>query len=221
MEVENKHFDVDIKSVGDDGIIEGYGSVFGNVDSDGDIVALGAFVKSISKKKPMMLWQHDTREVIGMWDEVREDSKGLFVKGRLFKDDIPRAKEAYTLLKEGAISGMSIGFVTKQAVSDDRKNRIITEADLWEVSIVTFPANDRATVTRVKAAGIETVRDLERALRDAGYSKAASRDVASRFMEKRRDAVSEVSEKLNELSDFIKSLTGDQNNGRSRNQEID
>ncbi|MBL4837001.1 MAG: HK97 family phage prohead protease, partial [Kordiimonadaceae bacterium] len=105
---------IEIKSDGDDlGTFSGYGSIFGNKDRDGDIVAKGAFKKSLGKALPALLWQHDQKEPIGRFDEVREDEKGLFVRGRLVLQG--RGLQAYELLKVGALKGLSIGFVTKEA----------------------------------------------------------------------------------------------------------
>jgi HK97 family phage prohead protease len=122
---------------------------------------------------PAMLWQHDSNEPIGVWTEMVEDSKGLRIKGKLALDTT-RGKEAHALLKMGALNGLSIGFVSKQWAYDrETEVRTLTEIDLWEVSLVTFPANEKARVTNVKAADeLATPKDAERILRDAGFSKS-------------------------------------------------
>lgn len=154
---------LEVKAVDDTGSFEGYGSVFGTLDSYRDVVEKGAFKKSLSawKKKgrmPAMLWQHDSREPIGVFDEMREDNHGLFVKGRLFVDEIPRAKAAHKLLQENALGGMSIGYITRTDEYDRTKNvRKLTELELLEVSLVTFPANTDAVVTSVKELDVKNL----------------------------------------------------------------
>lgn len=161
----------------DAGVIEGYGSVFDNVDNGGDIVAPGAFSASLrSGRRAKMLMQHDPSDVIGVWDSLEEDGKGLRVKGRLLTT-VRKGAEAYELVKAGAIDGLSIGYRTVKSIARDGK-RVIQQAELWEVSLVTFPMNELARVDAVKAAEMSE-RDLERMLtRDAGLS----RSVAQRLM---------------------------------------
>lgn len=180
---ETRAVALDIKAIGADGSIEGYGSVFGVKDNYADVVKKGAFAASIKEHKaagsmPAMLWQHEADEPIGVWTEMTEDATGLRVKGQLCLDTT-KGKEAYALLKMGAINGLSIGFVSKKwDYDEDREVRSLTEIDLWEVSLVTFPANEKALVTGVKAADIGTlhsIRDAERVLRDAGLSADVSR----------------------------------------------
>lgn len=180
---QTRTFALSIKATGQDGAIEGYGSVFNVVDSYDDVIAAGAFSASIKAHKaagtmPAMLWQHEGDEPIGVWAEMVEDSKGLRVKGQLCLET-GRGKEAHALLKMGALNGLSIGFVSKQWSYDrDSEIRTLTEVDLWEVSLVTFPANGASRVTGVKGAdvgAIATIRDAERALRDAGLSAEAAR----------------------------------------------
>src|ERR1700754_5362483 len=106
---------LEVKALGDDGTFEGYGSIFKNVDSYGEVVEPGAFTASLVDARQKgrsikMLWQHDPSQPIGVWGEMAEDSKGLYVKGRLLKDKVPQATAAYELLKEGALDGLSIGY---------------------------------------------------------------------------------------------------------------
>lgn len=180
---EQRSYALQIKAAGDDGTVEGYGSVFGVRDSYDDVIAPGAFVDSIKSHKaagtmPAMLWQHDAGEPIGVWTDVSEDSKGLRVFGQLALDTV-RGKEAHALLKLGALNGLSIGFMPKQWAYDrDTEVRTLTEIELWEVSLVTFPANGKARVTGVKAADVaamKTIRQAEQALRDAGLSSDAAK----------------------------------------------
>lgn len=158
-----------IKAVSDDGLFSGYGSVFGVIDSYKEIVAQGAFSESLQKRTPAMLWQHRSGEPIGVYSALREDQTGLYVEGKLALKTA-RGAEAYELLKMGAISGLSIGFVTR----DDSYDRVtgirtLKKVDLWEVSLVTFPANDAARVSGVKSIDtIASLADAESYLRDAG-----------------------------------------------------
>ena len=160
------------------GEFEGYGSVFGNIDAYGDVVMPNAFMKSLQNKKPAMLWQHDPHCPIGVWTECREDAKGLYVKGEL-NLETRLGKECYALLKQGALKGLSIGFNTVKSLYDEETDvRQLLEIDLWEVSAVTFPANDAANVEEVRSAVIPTVRELEQHLRDAGLSIALAKEIA-------------------------------------------
>lgn len=177
--MEKKHLDFgfEVKAVNEDGTIEGYGSVFGVKDSYADVIQRGAFDKSIKahkeqKSMPALLWQHDAAQPIGVWTEMSEDSNGLKLKGKLAMDTV-KGKEAHALLKMGALNGLSIGFMTKQAQYDEKTEiRTLTEVEIWETSIVTFPANTKARVTHVKSADeMQTLKDAERILRDSGFSK--------------------------------------------------
>lgn len=166
--MEYKATGFEIKEQPDDaGMFSGYASVFNEVDLGLDSVAPGAFIKSLAVRKPKMLWQHDTDKIIGTWEEVREDAKGLFVRGKLL-GDIQKGREAIALLKAGALDSMSIGYRTVQAEDDGRIRKLI-EVDLFEVSLVTFPMDEKAKVTDVKA--IATEREFEAFLREAGYSR--------------------------------------------------
>lgn len=133
--------------------IEGYASVFNAPDLNGDIVAPGAFAASLQKKKPAMLYSHAAEAPIGRWIWLREDAHGLFVKGELILSS-PRAREVHALLEGGALDGLSIGYQTARSVRTKSGRRIL-EADLWEVSVVTFPMAAGARVTRVGPARSE------------------------------------------------------------------
>lgn len=130
-------------TVTDGRVIEGYASLFGVKDQGGDVVMAGAYRQSLKGlaargEKVRMLWQHDPTQPIGVWDEVREDAKGLWVKGRLLTE-VARGREAAALLGAGAIDGLSIGYRTVKAERDGKGHRSLTELELWEVSLVTFP----------------------------------------------------------------------------------
>lgn len=202
----------EIKAISEDGIIEGYGSVFDVIDSYDDVIKPGAYKATLAAHKtagtmPAMLWQHDSDEPIGVWLEMVEDAKGLRVKGQLLLTTT-RGKEAYELLKAGAVRGLSIGFMAKEwSYQDDL--RVLTAVDLWELSIVTFPANQKATVTSIKSADVLTARNAEQILRDAGFSKADATAFVSRVMklgEERRDAAQSTAKALGAAERLLKSL---------------
>lgn len=172
MEMEKKEFNLEIKSVDEAGIFTGYGSIFNLKDLQGDVVLPGAFSKSISQKMPVMLWQHSSHDPIGIYTEIAEDKKGLKLTGRLLINEIAKAREAYALLKAGAIRGLSIGYIP---LKYDRRNdtkgyfegRDLKEVDLWEVSLVTFPANPKAVIENIKAINYEkeTIKSLKKLLK--------------------------------------------------------
>lgn len=137
-------------SLGEGAAIEGYASVFGVADQGGDVVEKGAYAASLAAlaragRRVKMLWQHDPAQPIGVWDEVREDGKGLFVRGRILTE-VGRGREAAALLAAGAIDGLSIGYRTISADRDGKGRRRLAELDLWEVSLVTFPMLPEARV---------------------------------------------------------------------------
>lgn len=158
-------------------VIEGYASLFGQTDQGGDIVQQGAYGASLAGLKQAgrsvkMLWQHDPAQPIGVWDELREDGKGLYVKGRLL-DSVEKGREAAALIAAGAIEGLSIGYRTKRAVKNPQGKRVLTELELWEVSLVTFPMLPNA---RVAAKSEDLEGDL---LRDvAAAFEGARRELA-------------------------------------------
>lgn len=155
----------------------GYASTFGNEDRHGDIVVPGAFKKSLTDHQregsmPAMLLHHDMKRPIGKWTHMHEDGKGLRVEGTLTKG-VRDADEAYALLQDGAIHSMSIGYIPVKEEYDRKTGaNLLQEIALHEVSLVTIPANGAAMVTAIKDADGEiNVRELEKALRDAGLSR--------------------------------------------------
>ena len=176
----------EVKEITEAGIFSGYASVFGNVDAYGDMVMPGAFTKSLAEKKPALLWQHNSREPIGVWRDFKENEKGLFATGQLLVDGVARAKEAYALLKAGALNGLSIGYRLRgyewEKINDEEVCKL-TDIDLWEVSLVTFPANDEARISDVKEAisELESVRDVEGYLREAGLSRNEAKGIISQL----------------------------------------
>lgn len=137
-----------------DGLFEGYASLFGIADLGKDIVERGAFRDSLTRRGSTgvkLLWQHDPAEPIGRWTALTEDSRGLFVRGRLSLA-VARAREIHALMREGAIDGLSIGFRSEKARTEPRSGlRRLERIDLWEISIVTFPMLPQARVSAVKA----------------------------------------------------------------------
>lgn len=144
-----------LKALADDGTFTGYASVFGKLDHQNEIVAPAAFARSLqswrlSGRMPAMLWMHDPAQPIGLWLTLNEDAKGLAVQGKLALRT-QRGLEAYELLKLQALTGLSIGYrVVSSKVDTVRKARVLTDIDLFEISLVTFPANEAARVSDVK-----------------------------------------------------------------------
>jgi len=147
---------------------EGYGAVFGNIDSYDDIIAPGAFAASIAEHKaagtmPVMLWNHDAMAMpIGVWTDLFEDEHGLKMSGRFL--DTVAGRDAYTIAKAGAVTGLSIGYIVTASEIEKRDGktvRVITEVKLIEVSLVTFPANDLARVDDVKSQKLENAENMK------------------------------------------------------------
>ena len=146
-------------ALGEGAVLTGYASLFGIPDKAGDVVMPGAYAASLAALKAegrrvKMLWQHDPAQPIGIWDELREDGRGLFVKGRLLTD-VARGREALALVASGAVDGLSIGYRTRRAVRDGQGRRNLLELELWEVSLVTFPMLPQARVAAKADAGAE------------------------------------------------------------------
>jgi HK97 family phage prohead protease len=214
LQTKNSGIPLDTKDVDDAGTIEGYASIFGNVDSYGEIVEPGAFVKSLDRsqksgRKIKMLWQHDPHQPIGVWDELAEDKKGLKVRGRLLIDQSPKAREAHGLLQAGALDGLSIGYRTIKSGPKEGKSGVIslTELDLLENSVVTFAANERARVEVVKsilgAGETLTTRQFEEFLREAGFSKSLAAAIAGKATPHLRG---EPDEKVDDVMAFLNGL---------------
>ena len=190
---------VDEKAVGS---FEGYGAVFGNMDSHGDVIEPGAFAKSLLERErqgrslPPMYKMHgkmtgNSHEPIGVWEAMSEDRNGLYVKGRLVGLETDRGKWNYAQLKEGAIRGLSIGYsipahgAKMGTGKPNEPKRYIKAASLREVSLVDDPSNALAMAYVVKsrdeafADGISTIREFEDFLRDVGgFSHAAAKSIA-------------------------------------------
>ena len=182
---EVKYTPVRLSTVTKEGVFEGYASLFNTTDLGQDVVRRGAFLKSLRRTpahQVKLLYQHNPHEPIGIWHSIKEDHKGLYVKGEILRE-IPRARDVHSLMKHGALDGLSIGFKTKKAAPiRGGKGRQLVEVDLFEISVVTFPMHPGARITTVKAKagtagaggvnGFATIRDFERWLtRDAGFTR--------------------------------------------------
>lgn len=194
----------EVRSVTESGSFAGYGSVFGTVDSYRDVVEKGAFARSLAAweqrgQLPALLWQHKSDEPIGVYTRMVEDDHGLFVEGQLALKT-QRGAEAHELLKLGALRGLSIGFnyadggVEYEKTTDTFR---VKEVDLWETSLVTFPANTDATVIEVRSE-----RELEKHLRDAGLSRAAAKALLARGFAGLRD-LREADTQVDELKQLM------------------
>lgn len=187
---EKKFVSTSLDKVHLDGTFSGYASVFNEVDLGNDCIAPKAFTKSLIKRDACdirMLFQHNPDEPIGVWEEVTQTQHGLKVKGRITQS-VSRGAEVLELMRAGAIDGLSIGFKTVRAKQDKQNNvRRILEADLWEISIVTFPMQQSARVDCVKSnyktntLNKPTIREFERWLvREAGLSRADAKTVITK-----------------------------------------
>lgn len=151
-----------------DGSFSGYASLFGEADLGKDVMERGAFAASLKARGAdgvRMLYQHDPGQPIGVWTDLREDARGLFVRGQL-NLGVERAREVLALMRGGALDGLSIGFRTVRARKDAGGLRRVLEADLWEISVVTFPMQPKARVSNVKRMN-STEAELQMAVRFA------------------------------------------------------
>lgn len=208
---ENLDFDCEFKEIDTDeeGTFEGYASIFNNLDLGNDVIRKGAFEETLKNYKPRsikLLYQHKTDEPIGVIDSLEEDNKGLYLKGRLLMGT-QKGREVYEMLKAGALDSMSIGYRLKPdgyKYDDKRKRRVIKSVDLMEVSLVTFPMNPKARVTKVKLAEM-TERELEGVLRDAHiFSNDLTKHTASLLhksihMNDQRDVVDSIKALINTI----------------------
>lgn len=170
--IKTKTGKFDFKQINDEGEFEGYASRFDVEDDTGDTVKPGAFTETLRVKGIAgikLLAHHDRREIIGVWKDLKEDKIGLFARGSLFGDET----KVRDRMKAGALDGLSIGFrtVTQEVTDPQTFTRDLIKIDLFEISVVTFPALDTARITDVKS--LLTIRDLERLLtRDAGLTRS-------------------------------------------------
>ncbi|QMV65181.1 HK97 family phage prohead protease [Pseudomonas berkeleyensis] len=214
--LSNKHLSTafKVKQVGDDGTFSGYGSVFDIPDSYSDVVHPGAFLESLKTwgRKgafPAMLWQHKFDEPLGVYTRMEEDDHGLYLEGRLLIDDDPLARRAYAHLKAGSITGLSIGYsIPAGGGTWDNGAGVyhLNQIDLWEVSLVTFPANDAARVDTVKTS-LQGPRQFEKFLRDAGLSRTEAKALMAdgyKGIAQRDAGVGGLLDDLNKLTEMLR-----------------
>ncbi|TAK49737.1 MAG: HK97 family phage prohead protease [Xanthobacteraceae bacterium] len=168
---------------GADGGVEGYASLFGEVDQARDMMMPGAFAHTLKQRgirKIPMLFQHDPAEPVGVWHELVEDHRGLWGRGRLIPD-VARARELLALVAAGAVDGLSIGYRTVRGRIDPQSRiRRLFQVDLWEISIVTFPLLAGARVRAVKAFRHPPTRNTPRGCAvHAGSAAPAARAAKS------------------------------------------
>jgi len=205
--LEKKAVRLDVKAIGDDGVVQGYASLFGEIDDGGDSIAPGAYANGLAARaakgqRIKMLWQHDPSHPIGVWDEVREDAKGLFVKGRILPD-VSKGREAIALIAAGAIDGMSIGYRTIRAVKEASGVRLLQELDIWEVSLVTFPMQGTARIDAVKAAEMTAIEIERKLTRDAGFTRSVARALMRGGMDAIK-AMQDAGDGIDELAALLK-----------------
>jgi hypothetical protein len=233
MKRENFYSPVEVKFADDGGAtgtFEGYGAVFGNLDSYGDVIQKAAFKDTLkewkkAKRLPPMLVQHGGWMMtdqdalpVGKWMEMEEDDHGLKVKGRLINLDTESGKRIYGAMREGVLDGMSIGYRAKEfavGTKPEEPRRTLKKIDLVELSVVTFPANGAARVSQVKSADelkveIKKLADLADFLREVGgLSKSAAEAVCSNFLAKSHQGEPETEEAFTAAAAaFLKSIKG-------------
>lgn len=148
-------------SVDDAGMISGLAWPFGSPDRVGDIIEPGAF-KNATVPLPM-LFSHDVKNPVGVWNSLEETKRGLEVKGPLLIDDLQKAREARALVKSGALTGLSIGFITKSAVNRKDGGRTIKALELVEISLVTVPCHPGARISQAKSNAFALAEIFNRA----------------------------------------------------------
>ena len=205
-----------LNTIQEDGFFSGYGSNFGNVDSYGDIVVKGAFTDTIADwksrgKMPPVLWNHKYTEPIGVYSKIEEDETGLYVEGRLLINDVVKAKEAHALMLAGAIDGLSIGYDTLDFVCEGDVTKLL-KLKLYEISVVTFPANEESRIELVKSmlgrGELPTLPEFEKFLREAGFSKTQATAIAGHGLRKLRSESDDENANAKYIQEAIKILKG-------------
>lgn len=176
MEYADSPFE--IKSLDDAGHIEGLAAGFGDVDHGGDKILFGAFTKTLAARgnRPLpMLLHHDLKRPIGAWKTWEERSEGLYVKGSLTLTTRD-AQEAHALAKDGALTGLSIGWKASGPTRIEGNARVLPDVQLFETSLVTVPMHDRTRIASIK--GITGARDIAELLQDSGVSSRKAKVAA-------------------------------------------
>jgi len=192
----------DVKNVSDEGVIEGYGNVFDVKDHALDITMKGAFTKSLQSiklngKTLPLLYQHKADEPIGVFTELSEDQHGLKVKAQI-NLDTQKGREVLSLIKQKAISGLSIGYRTIREEWDSKqKANLLHELEVHEISAVTFPCNEHSRIDRVKSllehSCLPSQPELEKALKEIGFTNSQSKMIVAKYRPQQKD-VSELSQ---------------------------
>lgn len=196
------NFQLKAEDGAEEGVVSGYGSIYGVEDLGGDVVVRGAFKASLAARMPKMLWQHDSGQVIGVWSTVEDSEVGLKLVGKLALTT-QKGREVYDLLKMGALDGLSIGYRTVDSEWAGEVRRI-KAAELYEVSLVTFPMNTLARVDAVKATEM-TEREMEETLRDAGLSRAVAKKLMAGGMQAVK-GTREAADDREELKSLLEAL---------------
>lgn len=222
MKRKVRNFVYDVKEVDEEGHFSGYASVYNVIDAYRERVAPGAFANTLRKwqsrgRLPPALWQHRSGEPVGPFTKMVEDEKGLYTEGQLLVNDVQRAREARALMKSKTVDGLSIGFNSVvEEWNNEEKILTLKEIDLWEVSIVTFPANSESLITEVRsmfAEGVPSIKEIEEVLRDAGFSRSQAKALVGHgYAGLLRDAEGQSSKGigksvLDEIVSEIKSIT--------------
>ena len=207
---------IEIKAVNEDGLFSGYASVFEEIDSYRDIVKRGAFEKTLAESESKgravpILWQHDAAKPIGVYTELKEDEHGLYVEGQL-NMDVQQAREALSLLRQKALSGISIGYNSVRYDTDVKSGvRRLYELKLYEASLVTFPACDGARVADVKTiladGQLPSLPEFEDFLCEAGFSRSQAKAIAGNGLTKliRREVGSDEDDAIQRALAILKS----------------
>lgn len=212
-------FEVKAADIKEDGSFRGYASLFNRKpDAYGDLVSKGAFLDTIAKggrneSGIAMLWQHDTSRIPGIWSSLQEDNKGLISEGRLAINTV-LGKDVHEIMKLAAELGtfklgQSIGYdAIEYEVDEKKKTRDLKKVELWEISLVTFPAKIGANVLTVKSIeGAETPRELEDLLREAGLSGTIAKYLVKLCRPSLREAGTIGSLEAGLLAEILASLT--------------
>lgn len=170
-------------AVKDDGYISGYCSVFGQVDTYEDTIEPHAYDAVVaSGTKPLMFFNHASYCVpIGVWDKLSVDGRGLFIEGRLNLNN-KQGKEVFDALKFGSMNGLSVAITMQDEdveYDDEGIRHIKNVRELYEVSIVNFPADKNARISDIKSDTIKSIRDVEHSLCEVGFSQTDAKGVIS------------------------------------------
>jgi len=209
--------DVELKTEGDAGVFRGYASKFNGIDSYGDTILPGAYQKVLGEKMPPVFLNHNTMDLpIGRYTAMKENAQGLYVEGKLTLS-IQKARDVYEAMRAGTIDGLSVGILLSKQDYDwneDGGRNIKSVSGLREISVCTFPADDRARIGLVKCEDIQgaiSIRELEENLRDAGLSKAQAQAFISKAKElilSERDQRDSESEAEKQVLAKLKTIAG-------------